>query len=146
LLLLFTFFLLVFAESKSWSGHHSSGRLIPESVNSMFVPPEQLFQDAGTGRFDQSQQVSDVTSLFGSSQSATSRGYLKIIASTQSSEEGFRCKNCGKLYRWKNSLYTHVRLECGKEPQFQCPYCPHRAKLKGNLQKHIKLKHVQDNV
>jgi uncharacterized C2H2 Zn-finger protein len=136
----------MFTESESWSGHQSLRRLIPESVNSMFVQPEQVFQDAGTGRFDQSQQLPDVTSLFGSSNSAAGRGYLKVIARTQPSEEGFRCKKCGKLYRWKNSLYTHVRLECGKEPQFQCPFCPHRAKLKGNLQKHMKLKHFTESL
>jgi DNA-directed RNA polymerase subunit RPC12/RpoP len=136
----------MFAESKSWSDHHSSGRLIPESVSSMFVPLEQVFQDAATGRFDQSKQLPDVASVFGSSQSATGRSYSKVVASTRPSGEGFKCKNCGKLYRWKNSLYTHVRLECGKEPQFQCPYCPHRAKLKGNLQKHIKLKHFQESI
>jgi len=42
--------------------------------------------------------------------------------------ERFRCCNCGKVYRWKNTLYRHLRLECGKEPQFHCPYCPYRSK------------------
>jgi len=136
----------MFAESKAWSCHHSSGGLIPVSVSSMFVPPEQVFQDAGAGMGEQPQQLADVTSLFGPTLSSGGGSYFKVIASTQPSEEGFRCKKCGKLYRWKNSLYTHVRLECGKEPQFQCPYCPHRAKLKGNLQKHMKLKHFQEKV
>lgn len=54
---------------------------------------------------------------------------------------GYRCSNCGKLYRWKNTLLRHLRLECGKEPQFHCPYCPYRAKRKGNLQKHVMLRH-----
>lgn len=135
-------FVLMFTES--WSGHRPLRRLLPKLVSRMFVQPEQVFQDAGTGRFDQSQQPPDVTSLFGSSHSAA--GYLNVIAKTQPSEEGFRCKKCGKSYRWKNSLYTHVRLECGKEPQFQCPFCPHRAKLKGNLQKHMRLKHFLESL
>jgi DNA-directed RNA polymerase subunit RPC12/RpoP len=54
---------------------------------------------------------------------------------------GYRCSNCGKVYRWKNTLLRHLRLECGKEPQFHCPYCPYRAKRKGNLQKHVLLRH-----
>jgi DNA-directed RNA polymerase subunit RPC12/RpoP len=54
---------------------------------------------------------------------------------------GYSCFNCGKLYRWKNTLLRHLRLECGKEPQFYCPYCPHRAKRKGNLQKHVVRRH-----
>jgi hypothetical protein len=35
-----------------------------------------------------------------------------------------------------------LRMECGKEPQFQCPYCPQKSKLKGNLKQHIMCKHV----
>ena len=59
----------------------------------------------------------------------------------QMSDEGFQCTNCGKSYRWINSLYKHLQLECGKEPQFYCPFCPHRAKRKWNLQTHIRVKH-----
>jgi hypothetical protein len=55
--------------------------------------------------------------------------------------ERFVCCNCGKVYRWKNTLYRHLRLECGKEPQFHCPHCPYRAKRKGNLQKHVAIRH-----
>lgn len=54
---------------------------------------------------------------------------------------GYRCSSCGKLYRWKNTLLRHLRLECGKEPQFHCAYCPYSAKRKGNLQKHVMLRH-----
>ncbi|KAJ1529443.1 hypothetical protein ONE63_006221 [Megalurothrips usitatus] len=53
----------------------------------------------------------------------------------------YSCNQCGKIYRWKQSLGLHQRLECGKEPQFQCPHCPHRAKQKGSLVKHISNKH-----
>ncbi|KAJ9593769.1 hypothetical protein L9F63_027588, partial [Diploptera punctata] len=100
--------------------------------------------DISNGNFDQ-QLLTDAISAFVPVPSATnSGGLLQLISEQNKPGEGFKCKNCGKLYRWKNSLYTHVRLECGKEPQFQCPYCPYRAKLKGNLQKHIKLKHFQE--
>ncbi|XP_049780135.1 longitudinals lacking protein, isoforms A/B/D/L-like isoform X4 [Schistocerca cancellata] len=54
----------------------------------------------------------------------------------------FECNECGKVYQRKNSLYNHVKYECGKEARFKCPYCPQRSKLKGNLQKHIKHKHM----
>lgn len=53
----------------------------------------------------------------------------------------YPCHQCGKVYRWKQSLSLHQRLECGKEPQFQCPHCPHRSKQKGSLFKHISNKH-----
>jgi hypothetical protein len=38
---------------------------------------------------------------------------------------GFICKRCGRLFNWKQSLNYHVRMECGKEPQFKCLCCPH---------------------
>jgi hypothetical protein len=53
----------------------------------------------------------------------------------------FACTVCGKVYRWYRNLQSHIRQECGKEPQFLCPYCPHRTKIKSNLKKHIKIKH-----
>ncbi|PSN32891.1 hypothetical protein C0J52_13312 [Blattella germanica] len=123
----------------SWSGQDSSRVLNPEFLERLFESTssfnQQLPDFAGGGKSDLQQ-----------SHLQSARGLAKIISEDQQSENGFKCRNCGKLYRWKNSLYTHVRLECGKEPQFQCPYCPHRAKLKGNLQKHIKLKHFQDYI
>lgn len=54
----------------------------------------------------------------------------------------FPCPKCNKVYQYKYTLGTHLRFECGKEPQFQCPYCPHRSKLKGNLMKHIRKIHA----
>lgn len=55
------------------------------------------------------------------------------------------CQECGKWYRSKTSLGLHRRLECGKEPAFQCPFCPLKTHQKGNLQVHIKKKHTMDN-
>jgi uncharacterized C2H2 Zn-finger protein len=34
-----------------------------------------------------------------------------------------------------------MKLECGKEPMFQCPHCPKRTKLKENLKQHVALVH-----
>lgn len=49
----------------------------------------------------------------------------------------YSCPKCGRDYVHKRSLWQHVKFECGKEPQFQCPYCPKKVKLKGNLKQHI---------
>ncbi|RZF39426.1 hypothetical protein LSTR_LSTR000947 [Laodelphax striatellus] len=56
--------------------------------------------------------------------------------------ESFKCKNCGKMYRYKGNLQAHLRIECGKEPSMQCPYCPHKTKKKNNLKAHIAVRHL----
>lgn len=57
------------------------------------------------------------------------------------SEKRHKCQACGKSYRYKEGLYNHQKFECGKDPQFQCPHCPHRTKHKGNLKSHIISRH-----
>ncbi|XP_054287647.1 gastrula zinc finger protein XlCGF57.1-like [Macrosteles quadrilineatus] len=51
--------------------------------------------------------------------------------------------HCGRRYKHKNNLIEHQKYDCGKDPQFQCPHCHYRAKLKSNLKKHIACKHSQ---
>lgn len=51
------------------------------------------------------------------------------------------CGDCGRSYSRKDNLNRHQRLECGKEPQFACYFCPYKAKRKGHLLNHIALKH-----
>jgi uncharacterized C2H2 Zn-finger protein len=53
----------------------------------------------------------------------------------------FQCPGCGKVYRWRKNMVSHMRLECGKEPQFQCPHCPQRTTQKSSLLTHIYNKH-----
>ena len=47
------------------------------------------------------------------------------------------CEKCLKTYNIKSSLQRHMRLECGKPPQFWCPYCNFGSKRKDNLRVHI---------
>ena len=67
----------------------------------------------------------------------------KYTSSDWKKPGAYRCPSCGKLYRWKKNLISHRRLECGKEPQLQCPYCPHRTKHKSSLIKHVDRLHGQ---
>ncbi|XP_068976002.1 zinc finger protein 480-like [Bombus flavifrons] len=54
----------------------------------------------------------------------------------------FGCSRCGRSYMRKDSLQRHVHWECGKEPQFQCPFCPQRCKRKAHWLRHIRRQHL----
>jgi uncharacterized Zn-finger protein len=60
------------------------------------------------------------------------------------SNRGFRCTKCFKIYSHRSNLLRHLRLECGKEPIFQCRYCQHRSKRKSNLMLHMRNLHEKD--
>ncbi|XP_072155919.1 longitudinals lacking protein, isoforms A/B/D/L-like [Bemisia tabaci] len=53
----------------------------------------------------------------------------------------YQCPDCGKAYNYKTSLSRHIRFECGKAPQFVCPFCHHRTKHKSSLLNHISSRH-----
>ncbi|KAK3915467.1 Longitudinals lacking protein, isoforms H/M/V [Frankliniella fusca] len=53
----------------------------------------------------------------------------------------FSCPQCGRLYRWKGSLFQHLKLECGKEPRLHCPCCHYRCKHKSDLRRHVRMQH-----
>ncbi|XP_065162277.1 longitudinals lacking protein, isoforms A/B/D/L isoform X4 [Atheta coriaria] len=53
----------------------------------------------------------------------------------------FKCSQCDRTYIRKDSLQRHLNYECGKEPQFQCPFCPQKCKRKSHQIRHIKRQH-----
>lgn len=53
----------------------------------------------------------------------------------------FPCDKCGRTYIRKDSLQRHLQWECGKEPQFQCPFCPQKCKRKAHQIRHIRRQH-----
>lgn len=53
------------------------------------------------------------------------------------------CSDCGRSYKLKSSLRNHQKWECGKEPQFQCPYCVYRAKQKMHIGRHMERMHKE---
>lgn len=55
----------------------------------------------------------------------------------------FVCERCNRSYMRKDSLQRHVQWECGKEPQFHCPFCPQRCKRKAHWQRHIRRQHSE---
>lgn len=54
----------------------------------------------------------------------------------------FFCDKCHRAYKWKKNMRQHQKLECGKEPQFVCPFegCNYKAKVKVNMKQHLSSK------
>lgn len=50
-------------------------------------------------------------------------------------------RNCGRSYKWKADLTTHLKFECGVQPKFKCPYCSKLSSRKSNLKTHIACVH-----
>ncbi|KAL1129436.1 hypothetical protein AAG570_013962 [Ranatra chinensis] len=71
-----------------------------------------------------------------------SHSQLFIYSAVSILTNPFWCLGCGKRYRHRKTLKRHVRLECGKEPQFHCPLCPYRAKQNAHLTSHMISKHM----
>ncbi|KAJ9593508.1 hypothetical protein L9F63_014938 [Diploptera punctata] len=51
------------------------------------------------------------------------------------------CPHCTKRYKFRTSLYRHLKFECGKEPTFRCPHCAYMTKQKAPMQRHIRNTH-----
>lgn len=69
------------------------------------------------------------------------RSKTKPSSSAHRARGHFECFQCGRSYGRKDSLQRHITYECGKEPQFQCPFCPQRCKRKTHQVRHIKRQH-----
>nr|CAH7762021.1 unnamed protein product [Callosobruchus chinensis] len=73
--------------------------------------------------------------------SLASRGRSRSFTENQGG--GFVCSDCGRNYKLKSSLRNHQKWECGKEPQFKCPYCSYRAKQKMHMSRHLERMHKE---
>ncbi|XP_039284616.1 longitudinals lacking protein, isoforms A/B/D/L isoform X2 [Nilaparvata lugens] len=65
------------------------------------------------------------------------RNGLQGVDTPFSEPESHVSPQCDKKYRYKQGMDFHLKNECGKEPSFQCPHCPHRAKRMANIKRHI---------
>ncbi|XP_049779174.1 uncharacterized protein LOC126176081 [Schistocerca cancellata] len=54
----------------------------------------------------------------------------------------FRCDACGRVYRHRDTLTRHQRVECGKEAHLHCSHCHYKTKYKHNLVRHQGNRHA----
>ncbi|XP_076238202.1 uncharacterized protein LOC143181585 [Calliopsis andreniformis] len=52
------------------------------------------------------------------------------------------CCDCGRSYKWQDSLKRHQRVDCGnKEKQFACHICDKKFKYRYELRNHVAAQH-----
>lgn len=79
--------------------------------------------------------------VFSSSLSSSTDKTVHSSNSIHSQNNEFTCYTCAKSYKYKRSLDRHLQLECGKIPQFACPYCSYHAKQRIHLKSHVQIRH-----
>ncbi|XP_054287026.1 longitudinals lacking protein, isoforms A/B/D/L-like isoform X3 [Macrosteles quadrilineatus] len=74
-------------------------------------------------------------------QNATPKPRLKMSTANNSADN--RCELCGKWFEQVESLRKHKQAYCGKEAKYACLYCPYKSIMKGNLKRHMVVKHPE---
>jgi len=60
-------------------------------------------------------------------------------------QNNFECKVCQKVLTSKNSLDKHIVLN-GCDKRYKCPFCSTKFIHKGNIKRHVKIKHPGENI
>lgn len=105
----------------------------PNEDDSSEMPTTQTQNVTQQQKGQQSQQTNKDTSIDGDK---SSDGESK-------NGQGFSCPECGRFYKLKSSLRNHQKWECGKEPQFSCPFCVYKAKQKMHINRHLERMHKE---
>lgn len=69
-----------------------------------------------------------------------------IVWGPQNNPTRYPCPSCGRTYKYLSTLKCHQRDECGKAPQYFCPFCPYMSKVKSNMNKHLRKRHGVNDI
>lgn len=66
-----------------------------------------------------------------------------IVTGYSVSPDGYVCQAYTRSYKGFASLKRHLRYECGKFPNIQCPVsgCNYKAKLNARMLEHVRMVH-----
>ncbi|VVC28713.1 Hypothetical protein CINCED_3A011968 [Cinara cedri] len=67
--------------------------------------------------------------------------HMASVHNVSSLRYGCPNSHCSRSYKNKGSLSFHLKYECGKPPEYQCPICRKSFHQKSNLTKHLRLVH-----
>lgn len=66
----------------------------------------------------------------------------RMFSSLLGEDDYYHCPNhCGRKYKTEGGIGNHLRLECGKEPQFPCQICGRKFKQKVHMRSHNLMMH-----
>ncbi|XP_063885174.1 uncharacterized protein LOC135113664 [Scylla paramamosain] len=65
-------------------------------------------------------------------------------AATHITKDRRVCAICGKTFKTRATVRTHLRNHCGEEVMYKCGFCPMMYSQKFNLVKHLASKHQRD--
>lgn len=120
-----------------------------EGAHPLVFPRDLCVSTMKTEKFERQEGAqgigspSDSQSSTGTASNANSSSNNTGNGNNAQQEGGFACPDCGRMYKLKSSLRNHQKWECGKEPQFQCPYCVYRAKQKMHIGRHMERMHKE---
>uniref|UniRef100_A0A8D8F6Q8 Longitudinals lacking protein, isoforms J/P/Q/S/Z n=2 Tax=Culex pipiens TaxID=7175 RepID=A0A8D8F6Q8_CULPI len=70
----------------------------------------------------------------------------KIVFQHENDTKPWKCKTCGRNYKWKNSLKCHIKNECGVPPKYFCErMCGYKTHIHSNLKRHLNSKFCKPN-
>ncbi|CAG0886354.1 unnamed protein product [Darwinula stevensoni] len=69
--------------------------------------------------------------------------YMKHLQ-THKTVKDLICKDCGKLFKSKGGLNSHLKSHQGEDVLFKCGFCPFKTIQKFNLTKHLASQHQRD--
>ncbi|XP_011298997.1 longitudinals lacking protein, isoforms A/B/D/L isoform X22 [Fopius arisanus] len=56
-------------------------------------------------------------------------------------DRNIKCPHCGRVYKAKKNLMTHMKLECGGQRHFACCVCPSKFTQNIGLRRHLMQQH-----
>lgn len=94
-----------------------------------------------------SNALNSSTSSVGSIDNGTGgRKEDKIVFQHENDTKPWKCKTCGRNYKWKNSLKCHIKNECGVPPKYFCErMCGYKTHIHSNLKRHLNSKFCKPN-
>uniref|UniRef100_A0A182YC06 Uncharacterized protein n=1 Tax=Anopheles stephensi TaxID=30069 RepID=A0A182YC06_ANOST len=123
-----------------------NGNMILTSAGSLVATTMTTGGGGGGGGSGGGGASSNGSSAGSASSIVVSRKEEKIMFQHENDAKPWKCKSCGRNYKWKNSLKCHIKNECGVPPKYFCErMCGYKTHIHSNLKRHLNSKFCKPN-